>query len=173
MKRVICLMLSLLLLGGLFGCAYSESSDILKPVEFFYPRKSDSFIYGADDGVIASESREASGHTGDLHYLLSMYLRGPQDAHLRSPFPSGCRLESVRREGDTLYLVLSAELTALENLELTLACASLTKTCLALTDAQQVSISAASGSKTVSITLDADSLLMSDYSAFEAQPVTE
>lgn len=173
MKRAICLMLALLLLGGMFGCHYSESGDILEPVEFFYPRQSDSFVYGAEDGVLAVEVREASGRTGDLNYLLSMYLRGPQDKNLRSPFPAGCTLEEVRSGGNTLCIVLSGEFTALENTELTLACASLAKTGLSLTDADRVRIDAASEEKTFSITLDKDSLLLTDHSVFDAQSATE
>ena len=173
MKRIICLTLAALLLCCFCGCHYSDSGDILEPVEFFYPRQNASYVYGAEDGVLASEIREASGHADDLNYLLSMYLRGPQDPGLRSPFPAGCRLEEVRIDSDTVCVVLTAEFAALENVELTLACASLAKTCLALTDAQQVRIDAASPEKNISITLDADSLLLADYSAFEAQPVTE
>ena len=43
MKRIICLMLvsAFLLLSG---CYYSESGDILEPVEFFYPRTTDHFV---------------------------------------------------------------------------------------------------------------------------------
>ena len=173
MKRIICLMLAALLWGGLFGCHYSDSGDILEPVEFFYPRKSTNFVYGADDGVITSEIREASGHTGDLNYLLSMYLRGPQDSALRSPFPAGCKLEEVRTGGNTFCVVLSAEFAALENAELTLACASLAKTCFSLSGMQRVRIDAESDERSISMTLDESSLLLADYSVFEVQPATE
>ena len=49
MKRIVCLLLTVLLLSG---CHYSESGDILAPVEFFYPRNTDSFLYGAVDGAL-------------------------------------------------------------------------------------------------------------------------
>ena len=173
MKRTICLMLVFLFLASLSACYYSESGDILEPVEFFYPRKPDYFVYGADDGVLAAEVREGSGHIGDLYYLLSMYLRGPQDETLRSPFPEGCKLKDVRFEEDMLRIVLSAEFTTLENVDLTIACASLTKTCMNLVDVRLVSIKASGNKKSVSITMDAEALLLSDYSAFEVNPVTE
>ena len=173
MKRAICLMLVLLSLTGLCACYYSESGDILEPVEFFYPRKTDSFIYGSESGVLAAEVREGSGHIGDLDYLLSMYLRGPQGENLRSPFPDGCRLEEVRTGGNTLCIVLSAEFVTLENAELTIACASLAKTGLSLSGMQRVRIDAASDKKTFSITLDAGALLLADYSAFESRTATE
>jgi len=78
-RRIFSLILTVILLISLSGCHYSDSSnDILEPVEFYYLRSSESFVYGSADGVIASEVREASGHTNDLTYLLSMYL--PQEA---------------------------------------------------------------------------------------------
>ena len=170
MKRLICLMLALLLLCSLCSCHYSESGDILEPVEFFYPRKSDDFIYGSEEGVLAAEVREAAGHAGDLNYLLSLYLRGPQNSSLRSFFPDGCTLEEVRSGGNTLCIVLSSEFTQLEGMALTLACAGLARTCFSMTGAQRIRIDAASDEKTFTITLDADSLLLADYSAFEIQP---
>ena len=172
-KQTICLILIALFLGSLFGCHYSESGDILEPVVFFYPRKPTSFVYGSNDGVITSEMREASGHTGDLDYLLSMYLRGPQDSELRTPFPKGCKLIDVQASNDILTVVLSAEFTTLENTELTLACAGLAKTCFALAEVQYVRVEAGAEERTVSMTLDESSLLLADYSAFEAQSATE
>jgi len=172
MKRTLCLMLILLLIAGTCGCHYSDSRDVLEPVEFFYPRKSTGFVYGSADGVITSEIREASGHVGDLNYLLAMYLQGPQDAGLRSPFPAGCALEKVHTEDSTLYVRLSAEFAVLENAELTLACASLAKTCFSMTDFDHVCIDAASDEKSFHMTLDVDSVLYSDHSAFES-PATE
>ena len=172
MKRIICLMLVLAFLL-LSGCHYSDSGDILEPVTFYYPRATDHFVYGAEDGVLAGEVREGSGHVGDLNYLITMYLRGPQDTTLRSPFPAGCKLEEVRSGGNTLCIVLGSEFTALENTELTLACAALAKTCLALSHTQRVRIDSSSDEKTFTVTLTEDSLLLADYSAFEAAPAEE
>ena len=130
-------------------------------------------MYGAEDGVLAGEVREGSGHVGDLNYLITMYLRGPQDTTLRSPFPAGCKLEEVRSGGNTLCIVLGSEFTALENTELTLACAALAKTCLALSHTQRVRIDSSSDEKTFTVTLTEDSLLLAYYSAFEAAPAEE
>ncbi len=169
MKRTLCLLLAALLLSGLWGCHYSDGGDILEPVEFFYPRRSETYVYGAEDGVIASEIREASGRIGDLNYLLTMYLRGPQDPSLRSPFPANCALEEVRSGGNTLCVVLSEDFMALEGMELTLACASLAKTGLALTGLERVRIESASDSKNFSMTLEKSSLLLSDDGVLDAQ----
>ena len=91
MKRFFCLLLCLCLF--LPGC----SGELMKnPVTFYYPRQ--EYRYGAEDGVISSEQREASGHTNDLRYLLSLYLIGPSSDELVSPLPWGTRLLGVSRD---------------------------------------------------------------------------
>ena len=162
MKQIIRLSAVFMLLACLCACHYNESGDILEPVEFFYPRKPASFVYGSADGVITSESRESSGHVNDLNYLLTMYLRGPQDISLRNPFPTGCKLEEVYAEGSTLYIRFSKEFTTLENAELTLACAALSKTCFSIIGYETISIHAESDGKLVHIELNPDSMQFSD-----------
>ena len=173
MKRVLILMLALILTVALFACRFGKRGDVLEPVEFFYPRKAESFMYGSENGVISAEIREASGHVNDLKYLLSMYLYGPQDSELRSPFPPGCKLNGLRAEEDTLYVRLSEEFATLENTELTLACAALAKTCFSITDFTHICIDATTGEKTISITLDADTLLFADNSTLDDTVTTE
>ena len=162
MKSLIRLAAFFLLLACLCACQYNDSGDILEPVEFFYPRKTATYVYGAADGVITSESREASGHVNDLNYLLAMYLRGPQDTGLRNPFPTGCKLEEVYAEGSTLYIRFSKEFTTLENAELTLACASLSKTCFSIIGYETISIHAEADGKLVHMELSPDSMQFSD-----------
>ena len=166
MKRTICLMLVLVFLL-LSGCHYSESGDILEPVEFYYPRVTKHFVYGVQDGVLTAEVREASGHVDDLSYLIAMYLRGPQSENLRSPFPASCKLEKVRKNGKTLRIDLSGEFAALEGTELTIACAALAKTFIPLSNSQHIRINSATEEKTFTITLSEDSLLLADYGTFE------
>ena len=173
MKRAFCMVLIMVLSFGLFGCRLGKRSDVLEPVEFYYPRKSERFVYGSDNGVISPEIREASGHVNDLKYLFSMYLYGPQDSELRSPFPPGCKLGGLRAEEDTLYIRLSEEFATLENIELTLACAALAKTCFSITDFSHICIDATTGEKTVSITLDESTLLFADDSTFDATAAAE
>ena len=166
MKRMLCLILVLVFLL-LSGCHYSESGDILEPVEFYYPRETEHFVYGAQDGVLASEVREAAGHVDDFDYLIAMYLRGPQSEEPRSPFPAGCTLEKFRFGGSVLNIVLSEEFMQLENTELTLACAGLAKTFLPLFNAQRMRIDSSSGEAIFTITIYEDSLLFADESAFD------
>lgn len=173
MKRILCLILAVALFGALVGCHYKDGGEFLEPVEFYYPRLSEHFLYGAQDGVLASEMREASGHTDDLDYLIPMYLRGPQDEKLRSPFPEGCTLVDVRSGGNMLVVILSEEFTTLEGMELTLACAGLARTCFGLTDVQRIRIDSSSDSKTFAITLEPDSILQLDDSSFTIPDSTE
>ena len=72
MKRLLTLILVVFLIVSMSSCHYSKSGDILEPVDYYYPRKTDAFIYGDAAGVITAEVREASGHIGDLKYLLTM-----------------------------------------------------------------------------------------------------
>ena len=173
MKRTLSLVLLILFIISFSACHYSKGSEILEPVNFYYPRKTAEFVYGAADGVITAEVREASGHSDDLDYLLTMYLRGPQDENLRSPFPSDCKLEEIYTDDDTLYIRLSSEFGALAGTELTIACAAITKTCLSMTDLPYICIETSSQGKSVQMVLDADSLLFADQSAFEPQSTAE
>lgn len=173
MKRLLCLLLGMLLLGSLPACHFSEGGDILEPVEFCYVRSSDQFLYGTESGVFGTEVREASGHRDDLNYLLSMYMRGPQSAQLLSPFPAGCRLRDIRYNGSTVCLVLTGELLTLENKDLTIACAALAQTCLGLSDATAVRIESEADGKAFSITLDASSLLLGESSTLNTLPVAD
>ena len=156
MRKIIALMLAAALLIGLTGCL--ETTDT---VTFYYARHEDSYLYGLDNGVIAGESREVTGHRGDLKYLLTLYFHGPTTEYLRSPFPSGMVLRTVERQGDTVHVALSSSLTMLGGTDLTLACACLAQTCFGLSNAQAVSITA-EGLGIVSMTLTRDSLLLVD-----------
>ncbi|MGM9549806.1 MAG: GerMN domain-containing protein [Faecousia sp.] len=153
MKRIACLLLSLCLL--LSGCSGERIKD---PVTFYYPRQ--EYQYGTADGVIASELREASGHTGDLRYLLALYLIGPSSEDLVSPLPRGTRLLQARQEGSAVTLELTDTAQAMTDAEFTLACACLTMTCLSVTGAEKVTIT--SGSRCV--TMSPDSLTLFDDS---------
>lgn len=166
MKRIFALFSAVLLLISLCACQL-HSSDVIEPVEFYYLRG--DYLYGGTDGVIAAESREASGHAGDLSYLLALYLRGPLDSSLRAPFPTNCKLLDFNLDGETLSVTLDSTFAALENMELTIACACFARTCFSLADVAQVQITALTPDDTPSldITISADSLLLEDISSMD------
>ena len=152
MKRFICFMLAALI-ALLSGCSrqQTESQSL-----YYYCRE--EYSYGTEDAIIASELRDISGHEGDLQYLLSMYLLGPRDETMRSPFPSRTKLLTVRYKENTVVLEISDCSKLLTEAEFSLACACLALTCLELTDMEYVTIV----SSDQRITLNHDDLLLFD-----------
>ena len=163
MKHLICLILTFLLLF-FSGCQREEDPS----VQFFYRRA--QYVYGSEDGVIASETRDIS--TRDYGYLLRLYLKGPQNELLVSPFPANTRLISTHMDDGVLTVGLSEEFAALKNMDLSIAAACFASTCFDLTDAQTVRIIATSTYDEVSIVLSRESLTLIDSSA-ESSSATE
>lgn len=172
MKKAIMILLTIAMILSLCACALGE--DIMDPVEFYYLRPVDSISYGDADGVIAAETREAAGHIRDLNYLLSMYLMGPSNPELTSPFPAKCHLVGINIKNDTLQIILDTTFNALEDMDLTLACACLTKTALSMTDVENIQIITSDGeSKTVIGLFSRDSFLLEDEATVTELPATE
>ena len=160
MKRIGCLLLCCLILFSISGCPASENENT-NPVFFYYLRNPSDYIYGSEDGVIFGESREISGHEGDLKYLLTLYLQGPLDEKLHPPFPDGCRILELQRDDTQLTLLLNANFSTLKDMDLTLACICISKTCFSLTDAQSIRIMAESFTDQIAVdqTIHINSLL--------------
>lgn len=159
MKKQLIFILCILFL--LSGC--SQAAQYEKPVAFYYCAS--SYTYESGTAAIAAETREGAGMYSLEEYFRA-YLAGPEDKDLVSPFPADLKLISIRQEGNMVFITLSEELAQLKNLSLSMACACITMTCLALTDAEQVTIEAENslldGQK--SITMDKNSLLLADQS---------
>ncbi len=163
--RLIAAVLSAVLLLGLTACA--GETDPVSPVNFYYPRKN---LTGYEDSVMFSECYDSAGHEDDLEFLLQAYLAGAVSQSSRSPFPSNLRLISLRMEESTLIVTLSDAFADLSGLELNIACAALSMTCMELTGAESVQILTESallnGHK--SITINASQILLTDDSAAAA-----
>ena len=157
MKRSLCVLLCVLFLIGLCGCS-TPLSGSGEPVSFYYRRA--DFQYPGTDNVIVPEQREISGHGGDLHYMISLYLVGPLDDSLVSPFPKGTRLLETQQNGMELLLTLSDSAASLSDSAFSLACTCLALTCMSFTNAETVTVS--SGERVMTITTD--NLLLSDDS---------
>lgn len=157
MKRSLCVLLCVLFLIGLCGCSTPLSSSG-EPLSFYYRRA--DFQYHGTDNVIVPEQREISGHGGDLHYMISLYLVGPLDDSLVSPFPKGTRLLETQQNGMELLLTLSDSAASLSDSAFSLACTCLALTCMSFTNAETVTVS--SGERVMTITTD--NLLLSDDS---------
>lgn len=159
MKRLFCLMFILVLL--LSGCAREQ---LREPVTFYYPRT--QYHYGSADGVIARETREGAGHTGDLPYLLNLYLMGPKEELLASPLPQGVQLLSAAIEDEVVLLTLSDSSRLMSESEFSLACACLSLTSMEITGLDTVTIE----SRERSVTMTFEDLILYDDSA---EAVTE
>ena len=110
--------------------------------------------------MIVPEQREITGHGGDLHYLISLYLVGPLDDSLVSPFPKGTRLLETQQNGMELLLTLSDSAASLSDSAFSLACTCLALTCMSFTNAETVTVS----SEERVMTITTDNLLLSDDS---------
>ena len=163
MKKYTALILLLLWCAGLCACAVSSGSE---PVEFHYPwaNLESAMEQDPDCTAIGSEEREISGNRENLRYLLTIYFRGPLDASLRSPFPAGTAVEEIQTEETTLTLTLTPAFAQLKEMDLTIACTSLARTCFGLTEVQSIVVQTPEtedGSQ-VSVSISRDSILMED-----------
>lgn len=154
MKRILSLLLIFALLVALCSCAKDDSGSY----RFYYLREPESVAYGTRDALIAPVIREISDQGIALNYLLRMYLTTPPPENYRSPFPSGTYLLNSLEEDNTLVVVLSEELSTLEDIHLSLAAACLCATCFDLTSAESIRI--LSGELT--LTFDRDSFTLLD-----------
>lgn len=145
---IICLLLS--------GCTLGER--LKEPANFFYLRC--EYQYFSQNGVIASEERETSGHRNDLSYLMALYLMGPADEEMVSPLPKGTRILKAEQDAEGVILQLSDLDSVLSDTDFSLACACLSLTCFELTDSQSVTIN--SGER--SVTMERGTLSLYDGS---------
>lgn len=150
---------ALLLVGCVLLSGCSVFTERMKePVTFYYLRT--EYAYFTQDGVIAWEEREASGHRNDLSYLLSLYMMGPSGDSLKSPLPAGTRILKIEQTGESVSLKLTDNISTMTDMEFTLACACLALTCFDLTDAEAVTISGGERS----LTMDRDTISLYDRS---------
>lgn len=137
MKRFISVTIILLICCSLLACS-TFGTGLKNPVTFYYPRSITT--YGQEDSIISSEFREASGHANDLEYLISLYLHGPMDDTMVATFPQGTKLISLNQKNGVLYLTLSDSFANQSSLDLSVACACLSKTCFELCAVEKVEI---------------------------------
>ena len=164
MKRLMGFLLCLLLVLGCTGCKDAPEGN--PPLNFYYRTASLSFSAGSTS--IKKEARDVP-EQDSWAQVLNIYLAGPEDSSLRSPFPANLQTVKTTMENKTVYITVTRELAALTGLDLTLACSCLALTCLELTGAQTVVISAEGellfGQK--SITMTKDTLLISNTAGGE------
>lgn len=154
MKKLICLLIALCL--GLGGCSFSPSEDF---IPFYYCRVEPG--YQGEEGIIAPEHRNVTGPKEDLDALLAAYFSGPTDPALELPFPKTTEIEAWSIDHGILTLELSEEFSQLSGVDLTIACACITKTFLDLAQVEKVCIRTGQAH---GITLSRENLNLSDDS---------
>lgn len=139
-KRLIALFL-LIALCACWGCQEKPAQEtMVSPARFYY--KPLDGQYGSTQGATDFEYRETAGHEGDYDWIFSLYFAGPQSPELAAPFQKSTELVSAEFSGTQLRLVVSENLADLSGVDLTMACACITLTGLALPGVETVSIRA-------------------------------
>ena len=135
MKYIRLILVAAVLLSVLAGCSESPASDA---PTFYYLLAQPEF--GSDGSIIGSESRPSAEGNNQLRYLLALYLSGPIDQRLRSPFPKGTAFLDLRFEGDCLHLTMNGAFSILNSIDITKACACIALTMFDCCDAQNLVI---------------------------------
>ena len=148
----------LLLLCGCTG----NTEAFQQPVSFYYPERVKED--GSITHVIGCEDREGIGFAGDLQLMLSSYLAGPDDPALYSPFPDNTVLIEASYSDGKVTLVFNESFSQLSSLDRSIACAGISRTCMAFTGADYVEIFAENTlfDGVDSILISADNLLTQD-----------
>ena len=164
MKRTLCLLLSLLLLLSLCACTEPEvpDLDLFQPFDFYYRTAEVDFDSGS--GPIRAETRDLGENGMSDEALIALYLGGPEDETLVSPFPAQTRLKSIQSGATLLRVVLSEEYAQLQGVDASIADACLAKTLLALGSFRRIRISSVDekGAELRSVVLEEDDILLSD-----------
>ena len=114
MKRIVCLTVCVLML--LCGCGKKDTAT------FYYQRA--DYHTDMTDGMIAGEERDITGHTDSLSFLISMYLLGPTQSDLISPFPQNTKLLELQQKNTEVIITLSDNLHSMSDGKFTLGCSS-------------------------------------------------
>ncbi len=132
-RRVIALITAFCLV--LSGCAVAARSDASgEPLTFYYLMRDAEQLRGEE--AVASETRIAS--VLSLWDLIDLYLKGPEDETLRSPFPAGTAVRDIQYPDGVLTLHMSGAFFTLTGVELSLACCCLADTVFAYTGREAV-----------------------------------
>lgn len=134
-------MIALLLLLSLFlpGCSAGTDKDSMTPPLRFYYKPADvEADFGM--GAVPFEYRDMGTHGEDYTWVLERYLKGPLSSDLAAPFQITTTLEDLTLEDGCLYLTLSKSFADLTDIDLTVACACITLTCLEFREVSSVSI---------------------------------
>ena len=111
-------------------------------VTFYYFREPEQYQYFEDNSVICTENRDLLGHRSDLQYMAGLYLAGPMDEGMASPFTKNTRLVSIQQVDSEILVELSEHAAALTDSEFALSSACLAMTCMDFIRCDAVTVTA-------------------------------
>lgn len=158
MKKWNIIVLSGMIAALLFGCKLPDQKE---DTLHFYYRVAELSYSGSATDVIACESRSLSIQRDNLRHLLLLYFYGPLDQNLRSVFPVGTAVTSLKTEEDTLFITLDTDEALPQGVDWTVACVCLAKTCFELVDTAQIQIEIADDPSLTTL-LTRDNVVLSD-----------
>lgn len=163
MRKFLCFVIILCCLVAIVGCA-NEKEKPEDSVTVYFRREKP--VYGAVDGIVTATFLDAEGHREDPVFVLNKYFRTAPGEGFASTFPVGLAIISYKLEGLTAKVVLTDCIADLSGMELTIALVCMTQTIMALTECQEVIVSAYSRQLDGQnfITLNRDSYLLLDNS---------
>lgn len=174
LRKLSCLLAALALLLSLCACRQEDAPDApVQPFDFYY--RAETIGFSDADGLIRAETRDLGDAPLSLQALVALYLQGPEDGELVSPFPRELTLLSVSAAGSVLTLRLSKEYAALQGVDASIADACIVRTMLGLSEYRRVCIVSEDDEGVVlrSTQLGADDILLSDDRAdTETQDLT-
>ena len=161
MRKLLCLLLALFCVLGMFDCKKEEKIPE-NAVAVYY--KIANYDYDAEDGMIGKSYLDAADHEEDYSCLLNAYLQTAPGEGFASTFPKNLSIVRFRLETMTANVILSPHIKECKGMDLTIALSCLTKTIISMTGCTEVIFSAEDtllyGEKF--ITLNADSFLLAD-----------
>lgn len=164
MKHKFCLILTIMTMVLLFGCK-NNAEDFESPVHFYYKCNPISFF--TNESVIDVEIRETKDYNKNTLSILNAYMAGPISDQVISPFPTDARIEEIARKDSTFVLLLNSSFSELTGVDLSIACACITKTVASLTSCERVEIQIKDSASTsiTTITMSADDIYTFDSAA--------
>ena len=163
MKKLLSIFLMLVILVTCTACQ-QEQEEPINTVTVYY--KASEISYGTADGVITPCELDATGYESDPTAILNLYFSNILTEEYAITFPRVTRVVSLNLDGLTAKVILSDDFATLKGLNLSIACACLTQTVIALTGCQEVIISTVTAQLDGHnfITLSRDSYLLLDES---------
>lgn len=165
-SKVSFLMAILFILGMISGCTPKNDPD--GSIRFYYCYS--EYQYDDDSGVIAFEHYIPAESATDLQ-ILNDYFRGPSSSEHHTPFPSGTDVVSLEVTQNKAIITASADLSALDGIDLTVACACITLTVQQLTGRSTVEIRSSESllNNQKSVIMNTDDLLLTDIVTAETE----